>query len=294
MTQQSFQARPRNNPVRPFEAMRAMRALLKDKEDTAQVFRIVRALSGNSFEDRFRDFCADPMGRTILAEKRSLLKTLSDEEGLKACPPGSLGAAYLDFITTENISAAGLVQASEEGGDAGDDMDPDRSLFGQRLRDMHDLWHVTTGYGRDGLGELCLLAFTYAQERNRGIGFIVLMALRSVAKSHPGVPVLACAREGYRIGRRAAKWLPAQGLGGFPCAAARGGTPGSWSCSAYGLSGKPGQDPRDREGKPGEPAVRQCRAGRRLGALRSVCLHPVILRCVCRRPGTQSQMCRSS
>ena len=42
---------------------------------------------------------------------------------------------------------------------------------------MHDLWHVTTGYGRDALGELSLLAFTYAQEQNRGIGAIALIWL---------------------------------------------------------------------------------------------------------------------
>ena len=38
---------------------------------------------------------------------------------------------------------------------------------------MHDLWHVVTGYHRDILGELALLAFTYEQTRNPGIGYIV-------------------------------------------------------------------------------------------------------------------------
>ena len=32
------------------------------------------------------------------------------------------------------------------------------------------IYGVTTGYGRDALGELSLLAFTYAQEQNRGVG----------------------------------------------------------------------------------------------------------------------------
>ena len=40
---------------------------------------------------------------------------------------------------------------------------------------MHDLWHVVTGYGRDELGEACLLAFTYAQNKNRGVGFIAFV-----------------------------------------------------------------------------------------------------------------------
>jgi CheY-like chemotaxis protein len=84
----------------------------------------------------------------------------------------------------------------------------DEILFGARLRDQHDLWHVTSGYGRDGLGELALLAFTYAQTRNRGIGFIVLVGARVTAKNLPNVKIWRVIREAYRNGKKAA-WLPA-------------------------------------------------------------------------------------
>ena len=52
-----------------------------------------------------------------------------------------------------------LVEASEEQADALD-ADSDLALFATRQRDMHDLWHVLTEYGRDELGEACLLGFT--------------------------------------------------------------------------------------------------------------------------------------
>ena len=35
--------------------------------------------------------------------------------------------------------------------------------YGWRNRDTHDLLHVLTGYGRDAVGEQCVLAFTYGQ-----------------------------------------------------------------------------------------------------------------------------------
>ena len=41
--------------------------------------------------------------------------------------------------------------------------------YHERQRDAHDLWHVSTGYGRDPLGELCLLAVTWRQLGNPGI-----------------------------------------------------------------------------------------------------------------------------
>ena len=72
---------------------------------------------------------------------------------------------------------------------------------------MHDLWHVATGYGRDLVGEAALLAFSYAQTRNRGVGFIVAIAwLRASGDFAFARPIIV---EGYRRGKRAA-WLPGQ------------------------------------------------------------------------------------
>ena len=76
------------------------------------------------------------------------------------------------------------------------------------LRDIHDLQHVLSGYGRDELGELCLLGFMHAQTNNSGIAFIAFMGGRKYRKEWPDLPVDECAREGRAIGR-AAKWLPA-------------------------------------------------------------------------------------
>lgn len=188
------------------EAWRAMRALLADKEDTAQVFRIMRALDGNQPRRNFERFAATPVGAAVLAEPRSLFDRLCDTAWLASLPAGSLGRAYLDFCTRENISAQGLADASAN--DEPPTWGPNAQRYGLRMRDMHDLWHVTTGYGRDGLGELALLAFSYAQTKLRGFGFIVLMAIAKIKREHPSMPVIACVREAHRLGR-AAEWLAA-------------------------------------------------------------------------------------
>jgi ubiquinone biosynthesis protein COQ4 len=186
------------------EAFRALRALGKDPDDTAQVFRLLRALPNG---DRvFRRFRKTGSGARLLAEQPSLLSALSDREALRALPAGSLGRRYAEFMSTEQISPGGLVAASVQ--DAAPDrwLDEQHRFVGERLRDMHDLWHVVTGYGRDLLGEASLLAFTFAQTRTPGIGVIVGYALwRSRA-------VPAARRmiwQGFRRGRGAA-WLPAQ------------------------------------------------------------------------------------
>ena len=192
--------------IRPLTAMKAMRRLIADAERTEEVFTIVQALSGNSLERGYRRFRRTPVGEDVLASQRNLIDSLADRETLRAMPDNSLGRAYLAFMESENLSADGLVAASVNRDHQRND--PGLALYGARLRDMHDLMHVTTGYGRDTFGELCLLAFTFAQTRNRGIGFIVLMGAANQRKTR-GNGVLSAVWQAYLAGRRTA-WLPAE------------------------------------------------------------------------------------
>ena len=87
-------------------------------------------------------------------------------------------------------------------------MDEKVSLYAERTRDQHDLWHTLTGYGRDTFGEACLLAFTYAQTRNPGIAVIALVGMVKLTQGM-GSGVKAAMWQAYLAGRRAA-WLPEQ------------------------------------------------------------------------------------
>lgn len=191
--------------MQPLVAMRALKTLINDPDQTEQVFVIIKAMSGDSLAQSFRRFEKTPMGQKILAEERQLLTTLLDRESLRDLPAGSLGRAYLNFVETEQITADGLVAASE----AEDEIkDHQLRLFGERMRDQHDLWHVTTGYGRDTFGEACLLAFTYAQTKNRGLGIIALVGMIKISREL-GPGVRKAMWQAYQAGKKAA-WLPQQ------------------------------------------------------------------------------------
>ena len=198
------QSKYRNNPRRFGEAWRALKKLIADPDRTDQVFVIINALAGNSGEKQFQRFRATPVGQRILSEERDILTVLNDREALGELPEGTLGKAYAMFMNAEQISADGLVGASEKGRGERVQDDIDRLRYGMRLRDSHDLWHVATGYNRDLLGEAMLLAFTYAQIRNPGIGVIVAMAYLK-GSSIPGARRMI--RQAYRRGKQAA-WLP--------------------------------------------------------------------------------------
>jgi ubiquinone biosynthesis protein COQ4 len=189
--------------LRPLVALQALRALFRNGEDTKQVFIIADALRGRTGLTAFERFRRTALGRDVLAGKRSLLDVLNDRPRLAALPDGALGRRYYDFMAEENLTADGLVDASRAAG--GDQTSRELRLFRERNRDQHDLQHVTTGYGRDPLGEVCLLAFGYAQNGNRGIGFIAFMGMLKIARALPGQPVISAVRQAYRNGKAAAR-----------------------------------------------------------------------------------------
>lgn len=186
--------------VRPLEAARALERLARDPGDTDQVSRLEIAVGGCSPSAVFMRFAASPHGRRVLAERRSLTRTLSDRARLRALPDRTLGAAYLRFVEREDLSAEGLMAATARYSRYLATLPELVRIFSDYTqRGAHDLHHVIGGYGRDGLGEACVLAMAYPQLRIPGYRVLATFA----ALAAPAV-----LREAARRGRRAA-WLPA-------------------------------------------------------------------------------------
>ncbi len=189
--------------LRALRAASAVRGILRDPNDTAQVFHLIEALSGPKPRHLVGRFRASRAGARLLAERPRLFARLHDRAALAALPEGSLGRAYLDFMTQGGLTPEGLEDASEALGPARLEGD-EAAWIGQRLRDTHDLWHVVTGYRGDLLGESSLLAFSYAQTRTRGLGVLAAVSLLRAEDPDDRRLIL----DGLVRGLRAA-WLPA-------------------------------------------------------------------------------------
>lgn len=187
-------------------AFKALRRLFADKEDTAQVFEIMRALNGGSSAWGYQRLLETPEGGRLAYERVELEARLMDDAWLDSFAPGTVGQVYRDFIRSENLSAEGLAKVSRTGAQPVEQRHP-YAWFGRRTRDVHDIWHVLTGYHRDGLGEACLVAFSYAQTRGLGWAFIAVgAALRRRGAQYAYRKAIW---QGYQRGRRAA-WLLAE------------------------------------------------------------------------------------
>jgi len=201
--------------IKPVKAALALVRLMRNSQDTRQVFLLTEALRGRSTRVMFQRFAASRVGAKVLAEQRSLLAALTDRDHLAALPEGTLGRRYLAFMAEEQLSAEGLVELGRQNVAS---LQPreDVRLYAGRMRDMHDLYHVLTGYGRDEVGELCVLAFSYPQQKIRSFRLISVMGmfnimrrLRRAGEETRGV--VAAIREAARYGRAAA-WLPGEDL----------------------------------------------------------------------------------
>nr|WP_310524739.1 Coq4 family protein [Polymorphobacter sp.] len=186
-------------------AFRALQRLLRDKDDTGEVFEIMRALNGDSTRKGYHKLLATAEGGRLAYQREELAEQLSDRAWLATLPPGSLGAVYRDFTDNGGVTPMGLVEVSNQ---VMTGLEHPVAWYGRRIRDSHDLWHVTTGYGLDSLGEACLVAFSYAQTRALGWAAIAVGAAVKSRKG-PNQPYVAAIREGYARGR-AARWMPAQ------------------------------------------------------------------------------------
>jgi len=161
----------------PRRALRALRELVRNPDDTRHVFTVIESLSGHAPLRLLARFRRSESGQRLLATHAAILPTLRDRARLARMPEGSLGRAYLAFLEREKITADGLVQASLDGETGVVAQGTDFEYVGDRLRDTHDLWHTVTGYHGDLYGEASLLAFSGVQIRNPGIALIVLTAL---------------------------------------------------------------------------------------------------------------------
>ena len=126
---------------------------------------------------------------------------------LRKTPKGSFAHAYCDFMESEGLSAAGLVAEAER---LGRPKFPDVvQWYSERSRDTHDLFHVLTGYGRDALGEQCVLLFTHGQSPTQGhllIGYAGSLNVKMQAKGSKA-PVMGAVNQAKRSGRGAPELL---------------------------------------------------------------------------------------
>lgn len=170
----------------------ALFRLLRDPDDTRQVFLLGLVANGRSFPGFFLRFTSSADGRALLDERPTIDGAVVAR--LRALPADTLGGAYARYLDDNGLDAD-LFQAPPG-------LPDPIGYVAQRMRQTHDIWHVLTGYRPDVPGEVALQGFTYAQLGAPSSGLIAALGTLKWAARRPDMVPLTI--DGYRRGKAAA------------------------------------------------------------------------------------------
>ena len=190
-------------------ALGAAKKLIADPKNTPQVFVIMQALNGKSNKSGYNRLLTTKNGGQLAYQQAELAAQLSNPQNLGDFATGSVGHNYRNMMKATGYSADGLAEASNIEGERLDAEHP-HAWYARRTRDIHDIWHVLTGYSPDEpLDEACLVAFSYAQTKGLGWALIALFKIIDCRKLAFGRMQIRAIIEAYKNGKKA-KWLPAE------------------------------------------------------------------------------------
>jgi ubiquinone biosynthesis protein COQ4 len=199
---------PLIDPARPElsynfpKAWHHFKELVKDKENTAEVAPIFESLPWRGLYKEATAFLKTERGQALRRSEPSLVEILDDHESLRKLPENTLAHVYCDFMEREGLSAQGLVDELDTYRRADQYFDDQVDWYFRRMRDTHDLLHILTGFGRDALGEQCVLAFTYSQQPALAHLFLGYAgALEIKKRATVKVPIFRAVREGQKLGK---------------------------------------------------------------------------------------------
>jgi ubiquinone biosynthesis protein COQ4 len=138
-------------------------------------------------------------GRSLLRGRPEFRPESCDLHELLRLPHGVFGHELARWMIDSGLEPASV-------GFAPSTDSSDQDYLARRLIEVHDLWHVLTGYNSDLAGEFGVLAFTLGQGHLRGVGPVLARWLRLAQgrhRAHRNVPLARYLWRAYRCGRRA-------------------------------------------------------------------------------------------
>ncbi len=192
-----------SSSAKPLVAIAAGVQFLLDLEETSHFFRMTGAIDGQQNEKNYQRYIHSPVGSKLDRDNVNFANVLNDKDALEHLPTDSLARNYLDFMAAENLEMGMLTDAEQNANASAIQLNQSRRNYMDNGFATHDMLHVVTGYGRDPIGEACVLAFTAEQFKLSGVGvFSWALALRE-SITHPQHPVLKMTAEARRIARKA-------------------------------------------------------------------------------------------
>ena len=116
-----------------------------------------------------------------------------DLNDLQKLPEGSLGRSYADQLVSQGIDPYVLIDPTP--------VTSPKEFIVHRLKETHDIVHVLTGFGIDGVSEIGLQGFNLAQNRSPlAVMLIFGSMLSALQEDDPLGPLLHALAHGFQMG----------------------------------------------------------------------------------------------
>ena len=165
--------------------------------------RMLFAMGGRKWYRRLTKIIRNqPGGKAILREKPSMGDMLNDWDGLRTLPHGSVGREYLRWAEERQFRAKALEEEVSPVYEGWLET-PEQEYVRNRSRDLHDLFHVLTGYDTDSGGETALLMFSCIQHQNPSMRVMSWIG-KSIAFRNRRFDIISLRRDAKRRAKNAA------------------------------------------------------------------------------------------
>jgi ubiquinone biosynthesis protein COQ4 len=162
----------------------------------ADLAAIQDSLDGWAFEQVAARMRADPAGRLLLRDRPQI--DVPTVEALAALPPGTLGRAFFEHLSENDILfmpdlGVPLVRWDDE-----------TEYAKTRYRQTHDIRHILLGVGIEGYEEVVLQTFQLAQQPQiLSAAIVTLGGLKHAIIDRKWRELVAMMPRAWRLGRRA-------------------------------------------------------------------------------------------
>ena len=184
-----------NERLQSLRMLKGLGKFLQHPDDLQSVYAVAASVQGSPLATQMmRHMLAQPGIAAMIQEQWRPASI--DLDALEQLPAGSLGQCYASQLKSQGITPDTLIDPAP--------ITSDQEFIVHRLKETHDIVHVLTGFGVDGVGEIGLQAFNLAQNRSPLAVLLIFGGmLKTLQDDRPLEALLHAISRGFEMGLKA-------------------------------------------------------------------------------------------
>ena len=184
-----------NQRIQSLRMLAGLGKFLQHPDDLQSVYAVAASVQGSPMAAQMMRHMLSQPGITEMIQQQWRPAPIDLDE-LEQLPPGSLGHCYASQLKSQGITPQTLIDPTP--------ITSDKEFIVHRLKETHDIVHVLTGFGVDGVGEIGLQAFNLAQNRSPLAVLLIFGGmLKTLQDDEPLEELLHAISRGFEMGLKA-------------------------------------------------------------------------------------------